>query len=49
MCNLCGLGLVLLLAACVAGCVTVNPKPVEIETPTAARHFIVATFAIVGA
>jgi hypothetical protein len=49
MWKLCGLGVVLVVAACVAGCATVHPKPVEIDTPTADRHFIVATFAAVDA
>jgi hypothetical protein len=44
MWNVRGLAAVLLLAVCsAAGCATVNPKPMEIETPTADRHFIVAT------
>lgn len=44
-----GLAVALVLALCSAGCAGVNPKPVEIETPTADRHFIVGSFALVDA
>jgi hypothetical protein len=45
-----GLAALLVIAVCgVAGCATVNPKPVEIDMPAAARHFIVASFALVDA
>lgn len=50
MWTLSGLAALLVLAVCgVAGCASVNPKPVEIDTPAAARHFIVASFTLIDA